>query len=237
MFLTLGGAVAAPAPNVIPTAGLLSAWSQIAMSATRDGLIVVETRVSKVIEADVHDDFIRQRVNTAATYWRNKAHISLNWDGKITSVSACASDAPQCVPSDLASPQNILAVTGEKDANEVVRRFRQPKGMDWVFVVNTSLGGFNTDAATPGDRATGKYTNVIIVSKTARDLMAHEVGHVFQLAHEPFKPFNLMYGNCPVLSRYFIPCLGFEIANSLSSAKALDDTQIKTARENALQLQ
>jgi hypothetical protein len=144
---------------------------------------------------------------------------------------------PQCVPSDLASPKNILAITRPGDADEVVRRFRQPKGMDWVFVVNTGVGGFNTDAGTPGDSNTRKYTNVIIVSKTARDLMAHEVGHVFQLAHEPFKPFNLMYGNCPVSVVYFIPCLGFDIAYSLSSANALNDTQIKTARENALQLQ
>lgn len=155
----------------------------------------------------------------------------------IASAPACAPDALHCVSNDESSPQNILAITQAADAAEVLRRFRQPQGVDFVFVINTGVGGVNTDAGTPGDPNTGKYTNVVIVSKTSRDVLAHEVGHVFQLPHEPFRPLNLMYGSCPVFSIYFIPCLGFEIANTLSSANELYEWQIKRARENAFQLQ
>jgi hypothetical protein len=68
-----------------------------------------------------------------------------------------------------------------------------------------------------------------------RDVLAHELGHVFQLQHEPFRPFNLMYGGCPTIP-FIVPCLFFDIAN-LSSVDALNDVQIKNARANALQLQ
>jgi hypothetical protein len=230
-----GGAVSAPDPSVVAGPELHSAWPQIAMNATRDGLIVVKTRVSKVSESNISDDFIRKRVNTPVVYWPKKARILPDWDGKINVISACASDRPTCVPDDPASPGNIGSVTTADDANEVRRRFQQPKGVDFVFVFNVGTGGTNTDAGVPIDTTTGKFTNVIIVSKTTRDVLAHELGHVFQLQHEPYRPFNLMYGGCPTIP-FIIPCLFFDIAN-LSSVDALNDVQIKNARANALQLQ
>ncbi|MBI3662842.1 MAG: Ig-like domain-containing protein [Acidobacteria bacterium] len=206
-------------------------------SGIRGAEPVIRVHVYKITEANIDDALIRSRVGSAIEYWQKKAGILMDWDKNILPVPACAEDRPGCIQgSNPAHEYDISSVTNTDNVAEALRRFRSPRGVNFLFVYTVGFQGTNVDAGVPRDNTTGEFTNLVLVSRNSKDVLAHEMGHVFQLVHVSLRPFNLMYGSCPVIP-FVIPCLFTDIANALADSNSLNESQIDKAKATARKLE
>jgi hypothetical protein len=218
---------------------LYSPWAQPEPDNRPDPKITVALSVSNIYESAAQDIWtnsaIAEQVNSARDFWWEKAKILLNWDGTtITAVKGC--DPVLYRNGCGANPQlDITSITSQATANEFGRRFCQsgvlftcrPKGSQLVFLSGIFLwGGLSgtVDGLTPNTPDTSNLLNISAIASIEKpNDIAHELGHQFELQHEPWVgPSNLMCASvwCP---RY--------------PGSDLNADQVVTARKNAALLQ
>jgi hypothetical protein len=190
-----------------------------------NSIIKVNLVAYDVNEADLSNAAITQDINTAISFWDTKANIALTWNQNITGVPGCAADlaAGTC---NADSVLDVLDDDGLATDSEIIRRFEQPSGVVLLFtgVVNSSTANGHTMYTSPSGSGPLHFLNLSAIGATAPALVvAHEVGHQFQLQHV-LSPFNLMCGSSiPVCPN--------------TPSQGLSTSQISTARTNATNLQ
>jgi hypothetical protein len=201
-----------PAFSAAPVEWSSSIWARPDQNLTNATTPKIQVRVFSVVEANVDDQTIRDRVHSAIRHWQLLDQILLNWDDTIQLVSACPPTNNFCdVVNDpdsiLQIPDSPSDVTSRK-LSDIQSRFPNRRGVNLIFtdfVFNPSTHAYTL---TP---LNSNPINIVIFRAFPQDVGAHELGHVFQLRHIGIVHDNLMCGETSSLS--LGSCDPFEAVN------------------------
>ncbi len=180
-----------------------SVWARPDQNLTNAATPKIQVRVAKIIEANVDEVLIRQRVLSGVRYWQLN-QILLNWDGNIQAMPSCPATRPDCaVGSD---PDSLFDIP-QASFNEALRRFPIRTGVNLVFANTVALSADGIVIGTADEQGNTLFrSNIALFPRIPKDAVPHELGHVFLLDHVGvFGTTNLMCGARNKFEDFFSP--------------------------------
>jgi len=219
-----------------PILGGTSVWPRSGQKLTNEATKPVKVRVTAITEAGASSSLITTRVNNGIKYWQNQG-ILVTWDSTIQQMPACPATEPNCAV--LSNPASLYDIANVTLQNYFFPRFPIFTGFDVIFTHDTggtssALGGAVPVGTNPD--GTLKFSNKLTFrGDLAEDIVAHEIGHGFQLQHVgnflSSSRSNLMCGSTGTWNWFeqFIVCDSTQAIN-------LTADQITQAKRSAMQL-